>query len=98
MCDVKPHQSFNIAFSFQDGATLAEATIIGGLLRKYSIPVKYASVMLSLLVGLRYSGGTAILLRALLEKKYNFPLKVVELALERPNTFFTSDKLLPEVS
>ncbi|PAA60468.1 hypothetical protein BOX15_Mlig022562g3 [Macrostomum lignano] len=65
----------------RESISLPEATIIGGLLRRVSIPVKYAAPALHMLLQLPYSGGRAILIRVLLEKKYNLPDPVLGQAL-----------------
>ena len=58
--------------------TLREALIIGSVLAKTSIPMLHSSAALLKIAEMDYSGASSIFLRALLEKKYALPYRVVD--------------------
>ena len=59
--------------------TIREATIIGSVLPKVSIPVNHAAVVLLKLATARdYSAPCSIFLKALLNKKYTLPYRVID--------------------
>jgi len=59
--------------------TIREATIIGSVLGKVSIPVNHAAVVLLKLATARdYSASCSIFLKALLNKKYTLPYRVID--------------------
>ena len=59
--------------------TIREATIIGSVLGKVSIPVNHAAVVLLKLATARdYSASCSILLKTLLNKKYTLPYRVID--------------------
>ena len=61
----------------KDNCTLREATIVSSVLSKVSIPVAHSAVALQKISELDYSGGQAIFIRCLLDKKYSLPMPVI---------------------
>ena len=63
----------------RDDCTLREAAIVSSVLSKCSIPVSHAAVALHKLASASasYSGGSAVFIKALLDKKYSLPIPVV---------------------
>jgi essential nuclear protein 1 len=58
--------------------TLREASIIGSVLAKTSIPVLHSSATLLKIAEMDYSGAGGIFIRVLLDKKYALPFRVIE--------------------
>ncbi|ORE11810.1 Bystin-domain-containing protein [Rhizopus microsporus var. microsporus] len=58
--------------------TLKEASILGSVLSKVSIPVLHSSAALLRLAEMEYTGPNSIFIRILLDKKYALPYKVVD--------------------
>uniref|UniRef100_A0A0L8GWC9 Bystin n=1 Tax=Octopus bimaculoides TaxID=37653 RepID=A0A0L8GWC9_OCTBM len=58
--------------------TLREATIVASILIKYSVPMLHAAAAMLKLAEMNYNGGTSIFLRALLDKKYALPYRVID--------------------
>ena len=58
--------------------TLKEATIIGSVLAKVSIPMNHSAAALLRLCEMRYSGTTSLFIRILVNKKYSLPRRVVD--------------------
>lgn len=67
-----------INFSLQSGnCTYREATIIGSVLAKRSVPVLHSCAALVTIAEMDYFGVASIFMRILLEKKYALPFRVV---------------------
>ena len=62
--------------------TLREATIIGSVMAKVSIPADHSAVALLKLTQLPYSGSTSLFIRVLLNKKYALPQRVLDSLLD----------------
>lgn len=58
--------------------TLREATIIGSVLAKCSIPVLHASAAMLKIAEMHYNGANSIILKILITKKYALPFRVVD--------------------
>ncbi|CAI9739648.1 Hypothetical predicted protein [Octopus vulgaris] len=58
--------------------TLREATIVASILIKYSVPMLHAAAAMLKLAEMSYNGGTSIFLRALIDKKYALPYRVID--------------------
>jgi len=58
--------------------TLREATIIGSVLAKNSVPVLHSCAAMLKIAEMEYSGANSIFLRILLDKKYALPFRVVD--------------------
>lgn len=65
-------------FFFQSNCALREATIIGSVLAKFSVPMLHAAAAMLKLAEMDYNGSTSIFLRILLDKKYALPYRVVD--------------------
>ncbi|EIE88492.1 hypothetical protein G6F46_007701 [Rhizopus delemar] len=70
--------------------TLKEASILGSVLAKVSIPVLHSSAALLRLAEMDYTGPNSLFIRVLLDKKYALPYKVVD-ALVMHYARFTND-------
>lgn len=62
----------------ESNCTLREATIVGSILGKYSVPMLHAAAAMLKLAEMDYNGGTSIFLRTLLDKKYALPYRVID--------------------
>lgn len=60
------------------GCTLREATIVGSVVARNSIPMLHSAATLYRLAEMDYSGANSIFLRILLDKKYALPYRVVD--------------------
>jgi len=54
-----------------------EATIIGSILSKLSIPVLHSSTAVMILADLEYSGALCIFMRTMIEKRYSLPQRAI---------------------
>ena len=61
----------------KENCTLREAAIVSSVLAKVSIPVAHSAVALHKISTLGYSGGQAVFIRTLLDKKYSLPVPVI---------------------
>lgn len=75
--------------------TLREATIIGSIMVKCSIPSLHSAVALLKIAEMEYSGGNSIFIRILLDKKYALPYRVVDSLVTHFSNFMHTDKYLP---
>ena len=67
------------AFIFQSGTcTLREAVIMASILAKNSIPMLHSAAAILKIAEMDYNGANSIFLRALLDKKYALPFRVVD--------------------
>jgi essential nuclear protein 1 len=58
--------------------TLREATIIGSVLSKVSVPGIHSAAALLRLAEMPYSGSTSLFIRVLLQKEYALPRRVID--------------------
>ncbi|KAL6078201.1 Bystin [Balamuthia mandrillaris] len=75
--------------------TLREATIIGSVVVKVSIPALHSAVALLKLAEMDYSGANSIFIRILLDKKYNLPYRVIDSLVRHFMRFFEEERELP---
>lgn len=62
----------------KENCTLREAAIVSSVLAKVSVPVSHSAVALHKISTLPYSGGQAVFIRTLLDKKYSLPIPVIK--------------------
>jgi len=77
--------------------TLREATIIGSVLAKVSVPGDHSAAALIRLAEMEYSGSTSLFLRVLLNKKYALPRKVLEALVVHFFSFEKDQRVLPVI-
>jgi essential nuclear protein 1 len=77
--------------------TLREATIIGSVLAKVSVPGDHSAAALLRLAEMEYSGSTSLFLRVLLNKKYALPRKVIEALVVHFFSFEKETRVLPVI-
>ena len=78
----KPSAFFKgLIFPLVNECTLKEAAIIGSIMAKISIPVLHASVACMKICDLNYSIGSAYFIKILMNKRYAFPIKVINALL-----------------
>ena len=75
--------------------TLKEATVIGSILAKKSIPVLHSAAALLKISQLPYSGANSLFIRILLNKKYSLPVKVIDTLIEHFLGFLNDQRKLP---
>ena len=75
--------------------TLREATIIGSVLTKVSIPANHSAAALLRLATMQYSGSTSLFIRVLINKKYALPRRVVDELVNHFVSFEDETKELP---
>ncbi|MFH4981256.1 hypothetical protein AB6A40_007965 [Gnathostoma spinigerum] len=75
--------------------TLREATIFGSVLSKSSIPVLHASVAMSLIAQMNYSGANSLFLRILIDKKFTLPYKTIDNIVDHFLRFRSEERSLP---
>lgn len=77
--------------------TLREATIIGSILAKVSIPGIHSAAALLRLTEMPYSGSTSLFIRILLNKKYSLPRRVIDALVMHFMNFEKETRVLPVV-
>lgn len=75
--------------------TLREATIMGSVLSKVSIPPNHSAAALLRLATMQYSGSTSMFIRILINKKYALPRRVVDELVNHFVSFESETKELP---
>ena len=75
--------------------TLKEASIVGSVLSKMSVPLLHASVALVKLCEIEYSGPTSYFIKILLNKKFSLPLRVIDAVSEHFLRFTMDDRKMP---
>jgi essential nuclear protein 1 len=79
----------------EEDCTLKEASIIGSVLSKMSLPMLHASAALIKLSEIEYSGPTSYFIRVLLNKKYSLPIRVVDAISEHFLRFTLDERKMP---
>eukprot|EP01038_Epipyxis_sp_PR26KG_P012166 gene12166-16293_t len=77
--------------------TLREATIIGSVLMKVSIPSNHSAAVLLRLAEMPYSGSTSLFIKILLSKKYALPIRVINALVVHFTQFTDEKRLLPVI-
>jgi essential nuclear protein 1 len=75
--------------------TLKEATIIGSVLKKVSIPAVHSAVALLKIAQMDYSGPNSLFIRILLDKKYALPYTVIDALVEHFLKFKNDPREMP---
>nr|CCA26736.1 bystin putative [Albugo laibachii Nc14] len=75
--------------------TLREATIIGSVMTKVSVPVIHSAAALMKLARLPYSGPSSIFILLLLNKKYSLPTRVIAELCQHFISFTNEERELP---
>ncbi|KAI9243937.1 Bystin-domain-containing protein [Sporodiniella umbellata] len=75
--------------------TLKEASILGSVLSKVSIPVLHSSAALLRLAEMDYTGPNSLFIRVLLDKKYALPYKVVDALVMHYHRFANDPREMP---
>jgi essential nuclear protein 1 len=79
----------------EEECTLREASIVGSVLAKVSIPVVHSGAALLKLASLPYDGSTSVFLRVLINKKYSLPYRVVDTLVNHFCSFTNEERALP---
>jgi len=77
--------------------TLREATIIGSVLAKVSIPGNHSAAALLRMAEMPYSGSTSLFIRVLINKKYSLPRRVIEALVAHFYSFEKETRGLPVI-
>jgi len=75
--------------------SLREATILGSVIKKVSIPVLQSSVALMKVALMPYSGANSMFIKVLIDKKYALPIRVIDALVEHFLRFKTETRTLP---
>ena len=75
--------------------SLREALIIASVLSKTSIPMLHSSAVLLKIAEMEYSGANSIFMRALLDKKYALPYRVIDAVVFHFVRFANDQRELP---
>ncbi|KAI8092612.1 Bystin-domain-containing protein [Halteromyces radiatus] len=75
--------------------TLKEASILGSVLSRVSIPVLHSSAALLRLADMDYTGPNSLFIRILLDKKYALPYKVVDALVSHFARFQNDPREMP---
>tara|TARA_B110000090_G_C13098447_1_gene337587 strand:- start:79 stop:555 length:477 start_codon:yes stop_codon:yes gene_type:complete len=77
--------------------TLREATIIGSVLAKVSIPSNHSAAALLRLAEMSYSGSTSLFIKILVNKKYSLPKRVIASMVDHFTNFVSETRVLPVI-
>ncbi|OMJ73612.1 hypothetical protein SteCoe_27656 [Stentor coeruleus] len=75
--------------------TLKEASIIGSIMAKMSIPMLHSSAALIKLCELEYSGPVSYFIKVLLNKKYSLPVRVIDTVSNHFLSFSLEERKMP---
>ncbi|XP_071959566.1 bystin-like [Antedon mediterranea] len=75
--------------------TLREATVVGSIVSKCSIPVLHSSAALLKISEMDYTGANSIFLKLLLDKKYALPYRVIDAVVYHFLRFVNDKRVLP---
>ncbi|VDP43844.1 unnamed protein product [Soboliphyme baturini] len=75
--------------------SLREATIIGSILLRASIPMLHASAAMLKIAEMEYSGANSLFLRLLLDKVYTLPFQVIDALVGHFLRFMNDKRELP---
>jgi essential nuclear protein 1 len=75
--------------------TLREATIIGSVLAKVSVPGNHSAAALLRLSTMSYSGSTSLFIKILINKRYALPRRVVDALVDHFVQFQEETRVLP---
>ena len=85
-----------VCLVFQSGTcTLREAIIVSSVLSKCSIPMLHSAAAIIKIVEMEYTGSNSIFLRALLDKKYALPYRVVDAVVHHFLRYKTDKREFP---
>jgi essential nuclear protein 1 len=74
---------------------LREATIIGSVLSKVSVPVLHSSAAILRIAEMQYTGSNSVFLHVLLNKKYSLPYRVVDAMVDHFARLSKDERKLP---
>eukprot|EP00605_Chrysophyceae_sp_TOSAG23-4_P002758 GSChrysophyteH1.ASY1.ANO1.3041.1 assembled CDS len=77
--------------------TLKEATIIGSVLAKVSIPMNHSAAALLRLCEMKYTGTTSLFIKILVNKKYSLPRKVIDGLVSHFASFLEESRQMPVI-
>lgn len=77
--------------------TLREATIVGSVMRRVSIPAIHASVAIYKLCQMPYFGATQYFILVLLNKKFSLPYKVIDTVYDYFMNFMNDPRKFPSL-
>lgn len=75
--------------------TLREAIIFGSVIAKVSIASNHSAAVLIKLSEMEYCGSTSVFIKILLNKKYSFPMKVIDSMINHFLSFMDEERQLP---
>merc|ERR1712216_167041 len=79
----------------QDRPSLKEATIVASVLSKKSVPAVHSAAALMKILSLPYYGSNSIFIKAILNKKYALPYRVIDAVVEHFMQFLDETRALP---
>jgi essential nuclear protein 1 len=84
-----------LPLAMSHSCTLREATIIGSVVGKVSIPGNHSAAVLLKLAEMPYSGSTSLFIKVLLMKKYALPRRVLDALTQHFCSFENEARVLP---
>lgn len=88
-------KGFLIPLCESGDCTLREATIVGSVLARHSVPVLHSCAAMLMIAEMEYTGANSIFLRIFLDKKYALPYRVVDALVHHFLKFRNEDRELP---
>jgi essential nuclear protein 1 len=75
--------------------TLREATIIGSVVAKVSIPMVHAAAAMLKIASMSYTGANSLFLRVLMDKKFSLPQRVLDALVAHFVKFTDDERVMP---
>eukprot|EP01059_Diplonema_ambulator_P029276 TRINITY_DN4858_c0_g1_i2.p1 TRINITY_DN4858_c0_g1~~TRINITY_DN4858_c0_g1_i2.p1 ORF type:complete len:451 (+),score=99.28 TRINITY_DN4858_c0_g1_i2:42-1355(+) len=89
------NKGFLIPLAAEPDLTMKEAMIVSSVLSKASMPRAHAMVAVAKIAQMPYNGSSSIILRVMLDKKYDMPYQVVDLLVKHFHKFIHETRELP---
>ena len=81
----------------EDRPTVKEATIVASVIAKKSVPAVHSAACLMKILNMPYYGTHSIVIRAILNKKYALPYRVIDALVEHFLSFLDETRRLPVI-
>eukprot|EP01064_Diplonema_japonicum_P028251 TRINITY_DN428_c2_g1_i1.p1 TRINITY_DN428_c2_g1~~TRINITY_DN428_c2_g1_i1.p1 ORF type:complete len:475 (+),score=112.33 TRINITY_DN428_c2_g1_i1:74-1426(+) len=89
------NKGFLLPLAASPDLAMKEALVVSSLLGKASMPRAHAMVAIAKIAQLPYNGSSSIILRFLLDKKYDMPYQVIDLLVKHFHKFVHDSRELP---
>ena len=89
------NKGFLLPFTGESDLSMKEALIVASLMQKSSMPRQHAVVAIAKMTELPYNGSSSIILRTMIDKKYDMPYQVIDMLVKYFHQFTRESRELP---